>query len=82
MCDQIWIWAGSTDTDFNYYTKRILLGGVYSVSLAYYLKQENGSKDELSIFIENRIDNILQLGDMKSKILDIGKYIFKNKKNN
>ena len=81
MCDQIWIWAGSTDTDFNYYSKRILLGAVYTVSLAYYLKEDNDSHDNLSIFVENRIDNILQLGNMKSKLLDISSFIFKNKKN-
>lgn len=81
MCDQIWIWAGSTDTDFNYYSKRILLGAVYTVSLAYYLKDSNDSHENLSIFVENRIDNILQLGNMKNKLLDISNFIFKNKKN-
>lgn len=77
-CDKIWYWAGDESTDFNYYTKRVLLGGVYTVSLAYYLKEEDCSIDDLSIFVENRIDNILQLGGLKEKITGAADFILKN----
>ena len=79
ICDQIWLWVGSNDTDYNYYTKRILLGAVYTVSLAYYLKQEENSNRNLANFVENRIDNILQLGNMKNKIVNFSNFIFQNK---
>jgi ubiquinone biosynthesis protein COQ9 len=79
MCDQIWLWVGSNDTDYNYYTKRILLGAVYTVSLAYYLKQNSDSNLDLVAFIENRIDNILQLGSIKNKIVNFSNFIFQHK---
>ena len=28
--DQIWFMAGDTSTDFNFYTKRLILGGIYT----------------------------------------------------
>lgn len=77
-CDKIWYWAGDESTDFNYYTKRILLGAVYTASLAYYLNKEDISIDDLSIFVENRIDNVLQLGNVKKKVTGATDFIRKH----
>lgn len=30
MVDDIWYWAGDRSTDFNWYTKRALLAGIYT----------------------------------------------------
>ena len=76
-CDKIWYWAGDESTDFNYYTKRILLGAVYTASFAYYLKEEECSTDDLSIFVENRIDNVLKLGDVKNKFKKVSDFLMK-----
>jgi len=70
-CDKIWIWAGDESTDFNYYTKRTLLGAVYSTSLAYYLKKDEKdeiTKEKLETFIDKRISEVLRLGDMKATV--------------
>ena len=66
-CDMIWRWAGDESTDFNYYSKRGLLAIVYSTALLHYIKNDI-DMDDLSIFIENRIDNVLKIGDFKQKI--------------
>ncbi len=67
-CNKIWSWAGDESTDFNFYSKRLLLAGVYSTSLIYYLKKTDMDLDDLSIFIENRLDDVVKLGSLKQKI--------------
>lgn len=79
-CDKIWIFAGDNSTDFNYYTKRTLLAAIYSASLAFYLKKsetEPPTKEELEIFITNRITETLKIGELKMKIKDKIASLFK-----
>ena len=38
VSDEIWHLSGDTSTDFNFYTKRIILMNVYSASFLYFLK--------------------------------------------
>lgn len=70
--DLIWKFAGDTATDFNYYTKRGLLFGVYSATLMFYLNDD--SKDHAATwrFLDKRINNALKLGSLKNS-LDISK---------
>ena len=65
-CDHIWHFAGDKSTDFNYYTKRILLSGVYSSTLLYYLKEPDPKKIEE--FVADRIDNVLTIGKFKQNV--------------
>jgi len=43
--DKMWVAAGDTSTDHNWYTKRMLLAGVYGSTLAYWLVGVFGSPD-------------------------------------
>jgi ubiquinone biosynthesis protein COQ9 len=67
-CDVIWRFAGDKSTDFNYYSKRLLLAGIYSSSIVYYLSKEDISDSELEDFISNRIENGMSINKIKSKI--------------
>ena len=67
-CDVIWRFAGDKSTDFNYYSKRLLLAGIYSSSIVYYLSKEDISDSELEDFISNRIENVMSINKIKSKI--------------
>ena len=37
--DLMWVQAGDSSTDFNHYTKRLTLGGVYASTLLVWLDQ-------------------------------------------
>ncbi len=60
--DATWYAAGDTATDYNFYSKRILLAGVYSATLLYWL---NDSSDEFTAtwaFLDRRIAEVLKVG--------------------
>jgi len=78
--DAIWHAAGDTATDYNFYSKRILLAGVYSTTLLFWL---NDSSDEFSAtwtFLDRRIAEVLKiggtLGRTMTKLLDLPDRLF------
>lgn len=63
--DLMWRLAGDTSTDYNYYTKRTLLAGVYTSTLLYWLQDESVECENTTAFLERRIDNVLKIGSAK-----------------
>jgi ubiquinone biosynthesis protein COQ9 len=65
--DAMWRAAGDTATDFNHYSKRAILGSVYSACLLYWL--DDDSEDQLATraFIDRRIDNVMQFEKSKAR---------------
>ena len=62
-CDIIWRDCGDKSTDFSFYTKRLILSGVYSSTLSYWLNESDFSKVE--DFLQRRLDNISNFGKIK-----------------
>ncbi len=60
--DRIWQYAGDTSTDYNRYTKRILLSGVITATTIYWLNDTSGDDEKTKQFLERRIDNVLEIG--------------------
>jgi ubiquinone biosynthesis protein COQ9 len=60
--DKMWYEAGDTATDFNHYTKRTLLAGVYSSTLIYWLNDESKDHHKTWEFLDRRIENVLKIG--------------------
>ena len=60
--DAIWYAAGDTSTDYNFYTKRLLLSGVYSSTLLFWLNDESEDFAETWAFLSRRIDEVLKIG--------------------
>ena len=56
--DRIWREAGDQSTDFNFYTKRGLLGATYSSTLLYFLSDDSGLIDNTSAFLDRRLREI------------------------
>ncbi len=69
--DLMWILAGDKSLDYNYYTKRILLGGIYVTTVLYWLDSDN--RDDVSKFIDRRISNIMEFEKIKKNISKIFK---------
>ena len=60
--DAMWHAAGDTSTDYNFYTKRLLLSGVYSSTLLFWLNDRSEGHAETWAFLERRIEDALRLG--------------------
>lgn len=66
--DEIWHWAGDTSTDWNFYSKRFLLGGVITSTLLFWLEDKSKQHKKSWEFLDRRIENVMQIGKVKSKI--------------
>jgi len=66
--DIIWRAAGDTATDYNHYTKRILLSGVLTSTTLYWLNDKSEGNEKTWEFLERRIDNVLKIGQAIGKL--------------
>lgn len=62
----MWVAAGDTSTDYNFYTKRLLLAGVYVATFLYWLKDTSPEHHKTWKFLESRIENVLWLQKAKA----------------
>jgi ubiquinone biosynthesis protein COQ9 len=60
--DAIWYAAGDRATDYNFYTKRLRLAGVYSSTLLVWLNDSSEDYADTWAFLERRIAEVLMLG--------------------
>ncbi|MBL8671231.1 MAG: COQ9 family protein [Alphaproteobacteria bacterium] len=60
--DAIWWTIGDTSVDFNYYTKRGLLAGVYAATLLYWLDDRSDGNAATWAFLDRRIAEVLRVG--------------------
>lgn len=60
--DAIWIAAGDTSTDFNWYSKRFLLAKVYGATFMVWLRDDSEGQKDTWEFLDRRIANVLSLG--------------------
>ena len=68
ICDDIWHAAGDTSTDWNFYTKRGLLAGVYTSTLFFWLNDHSDDYADTAEFLSRRIDGVLQIGKVKADL--------------
>lgn len=60
--DRMWWLSGDTATDYNHYTKRILLSGVIVATTLYWLADTSDDHADSWAFLDRRIDNVLKIG--------------------
>ena len=60
--DEVWRAAGDTSTDYNYYTKRILLIAVMKATLSFWLNDVSPECRDTWEFLDRRIGNVLTVG--------------------
>jgi len=66
--DAIWHAAGDTATDFNFYSKRLLLAGVYSATLLYWLEDKSEAHQRTWAFLDRRIGEIMRLQKFRGRL--------------
>lgn len=65
--DAMWRAAGDTSTDFNFYTKRGILAGVYSSTLMRWFTDTSPNETATSEFLAARIDNVMTFEKFKAE---------------
>lgn len=68
--DMMWRLAGDTATDYNHYTKRLILGGVYAATITVFLNDESEDWAETRAFLARRIDGIMRFEKAKSGVTE------------
>jgi len=66
--DALWYAAGDTSTDFNFYSKRATLAGVYSSTLLYWLNDRSPGSEATWSFLDRRIDDVMKIEKLKSRL--------------
>jgi ubiquinone biosynthesis protein COQ9 len=66
--DAMWRAVGDTATDFNFYTKRAILAGVYSATLLRWFTDQSADESLTEKFLAERIDNVMQFEKFKSQL--------------
>jgi ubiquinone biosynthesis protein COQ9 len=66
--DAMWYGAGDNATDFNFYTKRALLAGVYSSTVLYWLNDRSTGAADSWAFLDRRIEEVMQVPKMLGKV--------------
>ncbi len=65
--DRMWRMAGDTATDYNHYTKRMILTGVYGSTLAVFVDDDSEDYAETRAFLSRRIENVMQFEKAKAQ---------------
>jgi ubiquinone biosynthesis protein COQ9 len=66
--DAMWNAAGDTATDYNHYTKRSLLAGIYSATLLVFVNDESEGYADTRAFLGRRIDGIMKFEKAKAQL--------------
>jgi ubiquinone biosynthesis protein COQ9 len=71
--DAIWVAIGDTSTDYNFYTKRATLAGVFTTTLACWFADESDDHADTWAFLDRRIADVMQVEKVKAqatKVMD------------
>ena len=63
--DLMWCAAGDTSTDYNWYSKRLILSGVYMSTLMVWLSDESEDDSETWAFLDRRIAGVMKFEKAK-----------------
>jgi len=64
--DQIWFLAGDNSTDFNFYSKRLILGSIYTITLMHFINNDN--LDETIKILNKQLKKVSKIPNLKNKI--------------
>ena len=66
--DHIWHWAGDKATDYNHYSKRLILSGLLGATRLVWFGDESDGNEKSWAFLDRRIENVMQFEKAKAKL--------------
>ncbi len=73
--DTMWRCAGDTATDYNFYTKRALLAGVFTSTTMYWLSDKSPDNERTWAFLDRRIAEVMQFGKGIAQVKKLGSVV-------
>ncbi len=73
--DAIWRTCGDTATDFNFYSKRGLLAGVYTATVFYWLDDASDDHADTWAFLDRRIADVMQIPKLTGRLKNLSKLV-------
>ncbi|KEO50478.1 COQ9 family protein [Thioclava pacifica] len=70
-CDKIWNVLGDQSRDYNWYTKRMTLSGVYSATVLYWMGDESEGHADTWAFLDRRIEGVMQFEKVKGAAMKL-----------
>ena len=70
--DTVWIAAGDTSTDYNRYTKRLLLIAVMKSTLSFWLNDTSVDYSATWAFLDRRINDVMRIGKGINVVKTVG----------
>lgn len=67
--DAMWRLAGDTATDYNHYTKRAMLAGIYTATLSVYAHDRSEGHADAFAFLDRRIEGVMRFEKAKARFL-------------
>ena len=74
IADEIWFLSGDRSTDYNYYTKRIILMKVYAITFSFFVFDDSKDLEQTKKFLDKEIDVVLKFGNFKNKLTSSFKF--------
>ena len=71
--DQMWFLAGDNSTDFNFYSKRIILASIYTSTIIHFINNDN--MDETLFLLDKLLRKVSKIPKVKSNIGDFVKIV-------
>jgi ubiquinone biosynthesis protein COQ9 len=71
--DQIWFLAGDNSTDFNFYSKRIILASIYTSTMIHFINNDN--MDDTLFLLNKLLRRVSKIPQIKSNINNFIKII-------
>jgi ubiquinone biosynthesis protein COQ9 len=68
IADEIWFLAGDKSTDYNYYTKRIILMKIYAITFSFFVFDDSKNLEKTKKFLDKEINIVLKFGNLKRKL--------------
>ena len=69
--NKIWEIAGDTSSGRTFHSKRLILSGVYSSTLAHWLAKETRSIEESEDFLDRRLDDVKNIGKISKQSIEV-----------
>ncbi|XP_049661033.1 ubiquinone biosynthesis protein COQ9, mitochondrial [Accipiter gentilis] len=75
MIDDIWQYAGDQSTDFNWYTRRAVLTGIYNTTELVMMQDSSPDFEDTWRFLENRVADAMNMGNTANQVQSTGEAV-------
>ena len=73
VVDEMWYLSGDKSTDFNFYSKRVILSSIYTATIMHFINNDN-IQDTIE-FLDKQLKKVSKIPEIKKSIKDITKII-------